>query len=201
MNLLYTVLTWIINLACVYVAYLAVREVEKTVVRRTFSLLLTLVLVIGASALLIGGVGIVSTVFLQFLLSSYSVSSDSWVAVVGAILALGIVALIGRDVAARSQGETCPQCGTPLQGKVVCPQCGWGGLRPPESMAEVAQQFAARASAAQNRPTSQSTPTVREIPPAPAVTAGAIPDTVCPKCGTANTSGATFCANCGASLT
>jgi uncharacterized Zn finger protein (UPF0148 family) len=173
-DLLSTILTWIINLACIYLAYLAVREVERTIVRRVFSLMLTLVLVVVTSGLLIGGVGVVSSVLISLLQSSYYTSSDRWVAVVGSILALGIVALIWRDVAARLHGETCPQCGTALQGKTVCPNCGWGGLSLPDSMADLARQASAQVSAMQSQATARRTAQAAQTPPAPEPTASAM---------------------------
>ncbi len=126
MDIVTTVLSWIVALVCIYLAYVAVREVEQSVVRRPFSLLLTLVLVVITAGLLLAALTPVTSVLLEPY--SYSDLGDHWYTFILVALIAGAIVLIWRDVARRVRRAACPQCGTPLMGHVACPSCDWGGL-------------------------------------------------------------------------
>ncbi len=126
MSMLTGILTWAITLGCFYIAYMVVREVEQVVVRRPFSLLLTLVLVIATTGLLLGGLSPVTSTLLDQ--NAYGDLGDRWLGLLGGVLVVGAIVVIWRDVARRVRRGTCPQCNTPLLEHTTCPACGWGGL-------------------------------------------------------------------------
>jgi len=126
MGVLTGILTWAITLGCFYVAYVAVREVEQVAVRRPFSLLLTLVLVVATAGLLLGGLSPVMNTLLDQ--NAYGDLGDRWLGLLGGALVVAAIAVIWRDVARRMRRGVCAQCSTPLLGHTVCPACGWGGL-------------------------------------------------------------------------
>jgi hypothetical protein len=215
MDVVTTVLSWAVTVACVYLSYVAVRETEQ-IVRRSFSLVLTLVLVVTGSGLLIGGLSPVTSTLLDPNL--YGELNYRWTALIAALLLIGAVALVWRDAARRLQRGTCAQCNTPLLGHVACPSCGWGGLGLLGSAMGLVRHASSRMPAAvQARPaTPTGAPTVVGMAPpspppstpAPGASAAPAPPAAatqqaqfCPQCGTSLAAGQSFCPRCGASTT
>ncbi len=221
MDIVTTVLSWIVALVCIYLAYVAVREVEQAVVRRPFSLLLTLVLVVITAGLLLTTLTPVTSVLLEPY--SYSDLGDHWYTFILVALIAGAIVLIWRDVARRVRRAACPQCGTPLMGHVACPSCDWGSLPLLGAVVGRARQATATVASAPMPPapaamagvastitrtpapsSSASAPTMVGTPlgtaPAPASPAASATQaaTFCAQCGTAIAAGASFCPRCGA---
>jgi hypothetical protein len=186
--------SWAVLLACIWLAYLGVREVETTLARRPFSLLLTLLLVLLGAGLLDFAVDFISGDWLSEAFG-YGGYYDNRVY---SAIALGLVAgaglLIRRDVALRLTGAACPQCATPLMGNITCPNCGWGRIPLPFGSARLRVRPSLPA-----RQASNSAPTMMALGPNfnPAPNAGGVSTGYCMMCGSALVAGQTFCAKCG----
>src|SRR5579872_7258356 len=92
-------LFWAVMFVCIYLAYLTIREVEAVLVRRPFSVLLTLVLVGLVAGLLLTAVDALTGSLLG--VSTATDRGSLWFSLVSLALAGGAAVTIQRNVALR----------------------------------------------------------------------------------------------------
>jgi hypothetical protein len=199
-DVIWLLVYWLVLLAAIYTAYIAVREAEQALIKRPFSVPLTLATVTAGAALLFTAFNLVTNNYVEGNSSYLNLYANGWwPELISAVLATASGWLIRRDVLVRIGQGSCPQCGTPLLGHGACPSCAWGSFPVLDTLVG-----AVRRSIQTPTPSRAPAPTVRALSAAgsgigssTAAAPPSAPTVFCIMCGSAVPAGQTFCGKCG----